>query len=36
MEQGPMFSRMFENITQIWLEGYKWRLLRANGVDEKK
>jgi glucuronate isomerase len=27
----------FENITRIWLGGdhYKWRLLRANGVDEK-
>ncbi|MCI0921543.1 glucuronate isomerase [Sphingobacterium rhinopitheci] len=27
----------FENITQVWLEGdhYKWRVMRANGVDEK-
>lgn len=27
----------FDNITQIWLGGdhYKWRLMRANGVDEK-
>ena len=27
----------FENITQIWLYGdhYKWRAMRANGVDEK-
>ena len=27
----------FENITQIWLGGdhYKWRLIRANGVEEK-
>ncbi|MDR0822329.1 MAG: glucuronate isomerase [Endomicrobium sp.] len=27
----------FKNITQIWLGGdhYKWRLLRANGVDEE-
>jgi len=27
----------FENITQIWLYGdhYKWRVMRANGVDEK-
>ncbi|MCB0520452.1 MAG: glucuronate isomerase [Lewinellaceae bacterium] len=26
----------FENITQIWLQGdhYKWRAMRANGVDE--
>lgn len=26
-----------ENITQVWLGGdhYKWRLMRANGVDEK-
>lgn len=28
---------MFQNLTQIWLEGdhYKWRAMRANGVDEK-
>jgi glucuronate isomerase len=27
----------FENLTQIWLYGdhYKWRLMRANGVDER-
>lgn len=27
----------FDNITQIWLGGdhYKWRLMRANGVEEK-
>ena len=27
----------FDNITQVWLSGdhYKWRLMRANGVDEK-
>ena len=27
----------FENITKVWLGGdhYKWRLLRANGVEEK-
>ena len=27
----------FDNITQAWLEGdhYKWRALRANGIDEK-
>lgn len=27
----------FENITQVWLAGdhYKWRVMRANGVDEK-
>ncbi len=30
-------DRQFENITQIWLYGdhYKWRAMRANGVDEK-
>lgn len=29
-------DRRFENITQLWLGGdhYKWRLMRANGVDE--
>lgn len=29
-------NREFENITQIWLakDHYKWRLMRANGVDE--
>lgn len=27
----------FENITQVWLQGdhYKWRAMRANGVDER-
>ena len=30
-------DRRYENITQLWLEGdhYKWRLMRANGEDEK-
>ena len=30
-------NRQFENITQIWIEGdhYKWRAMRANGIDEK-
>lgn len=30
-------DRVFENITQIWLAGdhYKWRAMRANGVDER-
>ena len=30
-------DRQFENLTDIWLEGdhYKWRAMRANGVDEK-
>ena len=29
-------DRIFENLTRIWLEGdhYKWRAMRANGVDE--
>ncbi len=29
-------NRVFENITQVWLNGdhYKWRAMRANGVDE--
>lgn len=29
-------DRRFENVTQVWLGGdhYKWRLMRANGVDE--
>ena len=29
-------DRKFENITQVWLGGdhYKWRQMRANGVDE--
>jgi glucuronate isomerase len=28
---------MFRSITQLWLEGdhYKWRAMRANGIDEK-
>lgn len=30
-------DRHFDNITQLWLGGdhYKWRLMRANGVDER-
>ncbi len=30
-------DKSFDNITQVWLGGdhYKWRLLRANGVEEK-
>ena len=30
-------DKRFENITQLWLYGdhYKWRAMRANGVDEK-
>ncbi|BDD04804.1 glucuronate isomerase [Aureibacter tunicatorum] len=30
-------NRQFENLTQAWLEGdhYKWRALRANGINEK-
>ncbi len=30
-------DRQFENITQVWLEGdhYKYRAMRANGVEEK-
>lgn len=30
-------DRMFRSITELWLGGdhYKWRLLRANGVEEK-
>lgn len=30
-------DRRFNNITEAWLENdhYKWRLMRANGVDEK-
>ncbi len=29
-------DRNYENLTELWLEGdhYKWRLMRANGVDE--
>jgi len=30
-------NKKFENLTQIWLHGdhYKWRAMRANGVNEK-
>lgn len=30
-------NKQFETITQIWLDGdhYKWRAMRANGVEEK-
>jgi glucuronate isomerase len=30
-------DRHFDNITQVWLGGdhYKWRLMRANGVEER-
>ncbi len=30
-------DRRYENLTQVWLGGdhYKWRLMRANGVDER-
>ena len=30
-------NRQFENLTQIWLNGdhYKWRAMRANGIDER-
>jgi glucuronate isomerase len=30
-------DRKFENLTKIWLDGdhYKWRAMRANGVDEE-
>ncbi len=30
-------NHVFENMTQIWLAGdhYKWRLMRANGVEER-
>jgi glucuronate isomerase len=30
-------NRQFENLTQIWLYGdhYKWRAMRANGINEK-
>src|SRR5690606_24561311 len=29
-------NTQFENITQVWLYGdhYKWRAMRANGIDE--
>jgi glucuronate isomerase len=30
-------NRRFNNLTEIWLEGdhYKWRAMRANGIDER-
>jgi glucuronate isomerase len=30
-------NRKFDNLGQLWLEGdhYKWRAMRANGIDEK-
>ena len=30
-------DRSYENITQLWLgaDHYKWRLMRANGIEEK-
>ena len=30
-------NKKFENLTQIWLNGdhYKWRAMRANGIDER-
>ena len=30
-------DRRFENLAQVWLGGdhYKWRLMRANGVEER-
>lgn len=30
-------DRRFQNLTELWLEGdhYKWRLMRANGIDER-
>jgi len=30
-------NRQFENLTKIWLDGdhYKWRAMRANGINEK-
>src|SRR5437773_3012879 len=30
-------NRRFQNLFEIWLEGdhYKWRAMRANGVDER-
>ena len=30
-------DRKFDNLGQIWLEGdhYKWRAMRANGIDER-
>ncbi|MGG1519403.1 glucuronate isomerase, partial [Paenibacillus oryzisoli] len=31
-------NKQFSNITEAWLYGdhYKWRLMRANGVEESK
>ncbi len=30
-------DRQFDNLAEVWLEGdhYKWRAMRANGVEEK-
>ena len=30
-------NRRFQNLFEIWLEGdhYKWRAMRANGIDER-
>lgn len=30
-------NKQFKNITELWLAGdhYKWRLMRANGVEER-
>ncbi|XPL50180.1 glucuronate isomerase [Enterobacter cloacae subsp. cloacae] len=30
-------NKPLENITELWLAGdhYKWRAMRANGIDEK-
>lgn len=30
-------DKVFENATEVWLDGdhYKWRAMRANGIDEK-
>ena len=30
-------NKKFENLTKIWLDGdhYKWRAMRANGINEK-
>ena len=30
-------NKKYKNITEIWLKGdhYKWRAMRANGIDEK-
>ena len=31
-------NKKFENLTQIWLKGdhYKWRAMRANGIEERR